>query len=361
VYTITVIGWPHSCGGAGGELWATVRLWRKFGCRVRLVSPWGLSPPDDKWAYRVRTIGAEILTARELHLREDIPDLPGSIVCSFCNPHFIRALGRLKILDCRTVWLPLMNWTTSDERRVFMSTTGLPDVIVFQSAFQKRVMEFNYKGTGYDPKSGVLIRGALPFDEWPYRFLPRAESDPFTIIRIARPDADKWGANYYRILGDIDCSTKRAILMGITDDTLVKLGHTPPPYVTLLSPNSVPVHDLYHQAHVHLCTNGNFDSSSGRPVDTPENAPMTARESAASGVPVVAPNAFGWPEIIIHNETGLLANNDAELSSHATLLSRNESLRQHLAANAREHLEYNLANPEKLWSQWSEVFRRLSS
>jgi glycosyltransferase involved in cell wall biosynthesis len=361
VYNIFCIGYCHSVGGAGLEMAHTIRLWRKFGCRVVLIPAWGPPAPDSEWPARLTSWGIKTAVAGQLTLRQDVPEIEGSIVCGFCNPHFIKALGRLKVLGCRTVWLPLMNWTTSDERKVFMSTTGLPDVIVFQSAFQKRVMEFNYKGTGYDPKSGVLIRGAFSYEDWPYNFVPRSPSDPFTIIRISRADADKWAPNYYQILDAIDCPTKRAILMGVTDETLVRLGRPAPSYVTHLPPGSVPVQDLYRQAHVHLCTNGNFDHSNNLPLGTPENAPIVARESAASGVPLIAPSAFGWTEIIIHNETGLLANNDAELSSHATLLSRNESLRQHLAANAREHLEYNLANPEKLWSQWSEVFRRLSS
>jgi glycosyltransferase involved in cell wall biosynthesis len=358
---VYVIGFMHEVGGAGNECWHTIKLWRKFGVDVTLIPAWGSIPTHEGWQKRTDAIGVKIAVARELHLREDVPGIEGSIVCSFCNPHFIRAMGKLKVLGCRLVWLPLMNWTTSDERRVFMSTTGLPDVIVFQSAFQKRVMEFNYKGTGYDPKSGVLIRGAFSFDEWPYRFLPRSPTDPFTIIRVARSDPDKWAANYYDILRAVDCPQKKAILMGVTDDTLVKLGSNPPPFVTHLSPRSItPTQELYAQAHVHLCTNGPFNNQYGI-NGTPENAPIVARESASAGVPIIAPASFGWTEIIIHNETGLLANNDAELSAHATLLSRNERLRQHLAANAREHLEYNLAAPEKLWSQWSEVFRRLSS
>lgn len=147
--------------------------------------------------------------------------------------------------------------------------------------------------------------------------------------------------------------------MGVNDETRVKLGKPVPPFVRLLPPNAIfPTQDLYAQAHVQVATNGPFNNQFGL-NGTVENAPVVARECAGSGVPLVAPDFAGWKEVVVHGETGLLANNDQELSEHATLLSRDEALREHLAINARKHLEENLANPETLWQQWKAVFDKI--
>jgi len=176
---------------------------------------------------------------------------------------------------------------------------------------------------------------------------------------VSRPDADKWAANFFSTLNTIDCPTKQAILMGVNDETKVKLGKPVPPYVQLLPPKAIqPTQDLYARAHIHICTNGPFNNKFGL-NGTPENAPIVARESASAGVPIIAPNAFGWPEVVVHGETGLLANNDQELSEYATLLSRDERLREHLSTNARRHLEENTANPETIWQQWKAVFDKI--
>lgn len=63
-------------------------------------------------------------------------------------------------------------------------------------------------------------------------------------------------------------------------------------------------------------------------------------ESYACNVPVVAANAGGIPEVLIHNKTGLLADvgNPVDFANKVEMLLNNENLRAELIKNARAFL-----------------------
>lgn len=68
-----------------------------------------------------------------------------------------------------------------------------------------------------------------------------------------------------------------------------------------------------------------------------EGIPLTLIEAMAAGVPVVSTNVGGVPEVVIHGETGLLANagDDAALAVAVESLAANVSLRQRMGEAGR--------------------------
>ena len=86
-----------------------------------------------------------------------------------------------------------------------------------------------------------------------------------------------------------------------------------------------------------------------------ENWPRVALEAFACGVPVVAENKWGWPEIIQHGITGFLANNTEEFSYFVASLAYDEVLRIRIAEAALAHLA-SIASPDKLTIQWKNCF-----
>ncbi|MFW5757407.1 MAG: glycosyltransferase [Bacteroidota bacterium] len=64
-------------------------------------------------------------------------------------------------------------------------------------------------------------------------------------------------------------------------------------------------------------------------------------DAFAAGIPVVATNAGGIPEIIIHQKTGLLAPvKDAKtLSENVSLLLDDQNMRKYLVSQAKKHLQ----------------------
>jgi len=90
-----------------------------------------------------------------------------------------------------------------------------------------------------------------------------------------------------------------------------------------------------------------------------ENWTRAGLEAMATGVPVVAQNEWGWREMILHGETGFLANNDCELARFAALLGYDEELRQTIIKQAYQRLRDELASPERIWADWQRLFSQL--
>ena len=79
----------------------------------------------------------------------------------------------------------------------------------------------------------------------------------------------------------------------------------------------------------------------------------------ACGVPIVALRQGGWADMIVHGKNGLLAATGDELAALATELAHDEPRRLQLAAAARHSLENELANPDRIWQHWQQLFTEL--
>jgi glycosyltransferase involved in cell wall biosynthesis len=74
------------------------------------------------------------------------------------------------------------------------------------------------------------------------------------------------------------------------------------------------------------------------PSHGPESLSRVLLESAALGVPIAAMNTGGTPDIIRHEETGLLSRDADELGSHVARLVTDRQLARRLGDAAREHV-----------------------
>lgn len=86
-----------------------------------------------------------------------------------------------------------------------------------------------------------------------------------------------------------------------------------------------------------------------------EGLPDTVQEAMACGVPVIATNVGGLPELITDGVNGFLLNNEAELEECLQLLISNPELRAEMGANAREFAVNNLSI-EKVINQTEELY-----
>ncbi len=134
-------------------------------------------------------------------------------------------------------------------------------------------------------------------------------------------------------------------MLGMDERTHQKLG-TPPAWADCLKPVAMPVQDYFRQLHCTLPVNGGAR----------ENWPRAGLEAMAAGVPVVAQNLWGWPEMIEHGVTGFLGNCDEELAHYAAMLAYDEDLRMRIVHAARERLASKLAETETIWAGWKKLF-----
>jgi glycosyltransferase involved in cell wall biosynthesis len=66
-----------------------------------------------------------------------------------------------------------------------------------------------------------------------------------------------------------------------------------------------------------------------------EGMPLTVLEAMSAGVPVVALNNLGTRDVVIHGETGYLANTEEELLTFVQVLAARPELRERMSRNAR--------------------------
>ena len=339
---VFVIGYPGEMGGANTECWHTIKLWRKMGIEVHLVPTWNYDPV---WKEKLDSLGCVTHVSRPEKLGE-IPDLAGGITVGFCNSEYIMLGPILRELKCKMVWVNCMTFMFDYERR-FFEDFGPADAMVYQSEFQRNEIEPQLEKCGYTPTTGHLIRGAFDYDDWEYQPQPHESGKPFVLGRAARPDEDKWSSNTWKIYGAVQYEDKKALMLGVSDRTLAKLGPAPQ-WASCLRPMAIHTKTYYSCLHCLLPVNGGAR----------ENWPRAGLEAFAVGVPVVAQGAWGWQEMIEHGVTGFLGQSDYELAHYAAMLAYDENLRMTLIENARKRLINEHANPEKIGNAWKTLFEK---
>lgn len=351
---VFVIGYPSTVGGAGTELWHTLKLWRGGGIDVTLIPTWGGC--SDEWRKRVDGLGCKTLNAHHtprdpntMRLSE-VPGLEGSPVVSFCGGSFLKdGAAILKQVGAKLVWVNCMTFLFNDER-IFYDRHGLFDAWVFQSEYQRSRLEPELIKHGYTPNLGHSIRGAFDFSDWAFRPLPRHQMLPFFYGRAARDDADKWSSNFWTIYDRVQVKNKRAVLLGYGPNVTKKLGPAPK-HARVYHPGSMHGIDFFKQLHCALPINGGAH----------ENWPRAGLEAMAQGVPIVTQGEWGWREMLVHGKTGFLATNDEELAHWTATMAYDEHKRQEVAHAARSSLENELANPAILFTKWQKLFNGLAS
>jgi len=84
--------------------------------------------------------------------------------------------------------------------------------------------------------------------------------------------------------------------------------------------------------------------------------PQVLGQAAASGLPVVAMNAY-HPDYVIHQKTGFLAQNDSELESLLDLLLTNTDLRASMGTAAIEHA--SKFDWDEIVESWQAAFEQV--
>jgi hypothetical protein len=342
---VYLLGYPGKMGGANTEAYHLLKLWKKFGMEVHLIPTWNCAEEDERHLTDLGFITHRV----QPHTLHTVPGLSGGITVGMCNVHYCNSLGQLRTMGCKTVWINCMTFIFQHERHAF-AQWGMPDALVYQSQHQQRLLTQAFQPYERFPTPNYLIHGAFDVGDYPFSYSSRKdpEGEPFVVGKLARPDADKWPQNLWEIFGNIQHPHRTALVMGCRAETYLKI-RTPPPWATCLAPMEISSQDFLKRVHCCVAPNGGAG----------ENWSRIGLECMSSGVPLVVPHSWGWPEMIRHGETGFLANDDAELSKYTTQLAHDEPLRERIAKAARHDLETNLADPHSQWMQWQHLFHDL--
>ena len=338
---VFVCGYPGALGGADTELWHVLNLWSANGLKVHLLPTYR---PYPKWRARCDELGFRTTELNDVDWDNPLPTLKDSIVISFCSGDFLRDAHKFRGLGCKLVWVNCMTWLFEAEVE-FCKKHGTFDAYVFQSGFQQEELLPQLEGLGATATQCYLVPGAFAFDEFPFNPNLRTSSSTFCVGKLARPDPDKWPADLWNIIDSIGDKARCARVMGWSEKLYGKLGMAPS-WAEVLQPCQEESRVFLSSLHTLLAVNGGAR----------ENWPRVGLESMSTGVPVIAHDAWGWREMIVHGETGFLAKSSEEFSILATALAKDEALRQQIIRNARARLVDYLAEPNRIWAAWRRLF-----
>ena len=336
---------------------------RAHGVGVTFIPTIGASLSEGE---RLESIGCKIIvtgkTARGTVSKataDDLASIPGlkdSIVISMCNVNFTSIASLFRNLGCKIGWINCMTFCFPEEIQHYYDFGRTFEAYVFQSEWQRKILETVIGTYGYQPEQGHLIRGAFDCSEFPFNPLERRQGMPFMIGRISRAAPDKYSSDLWSIYNRIPCYIK-ARAMAWSEEVERKCATAefpkPPDWATCLPSCAETAQDFYSQLHCLLQINGGAG----------ENWPRSGLEAMAAGVPIVAQNQWGWPEMIEHGVTGYLADLEDEanqLSYYPARLAYDESHRIDIVEQARWKLEHELANPELIWPAWERMLKGLS-
>ncbi len=342
---IFVLGYPRLIGGANTELFDTLKLCRAHGADVTLIPAW--SRPGPAQRARMEALGCKTVNANPDNLAA-VPGLPGAVVIAFCNLQLATYADAFRKLGCRLVWVGCMTYPQPQELRAYKRSGRVFDAHVFQSHYQRRALEPYLKRYGYQPKQGHMIRGA--FDLGAFPFNPRKDGNPFVIGRLSRPAIDKFSPDTWRVYQEIADRTPTAARVMAWQRRMARRVGEPPEWVETLGPCAESPQEFLGSLTCLVQLNGT----------AVENWPRVGLEAMATGVPIIADNKGGWPEMIDHGKAGFLCRNAREAVEHATYLATNEPARMEICRNARAAVE-RLADPDAIWARWTRLFNELEN
>lgn len=343
---VFVFGYPSSYGGADTELWHVMRLWKRFGVDVHLLTT---QRPDPAWRRRCTDHGFLTHRIGGPNWQKQVDGISNAPVVSFCNAEFFQRAIQFRELGCKLIWVNCMTYVTDAEKDLTRKI-GPFDRYVFQSEFQQDCILRALSDLGVEKRHAWLVRGSLDASEFPFSPREHGSREPFVVGRLARSDPDKWHRSTWSVFSKIGYRPIEARAMAWSPTVERKLG-TPPVWATTLAACEESSLEFYRQIHALLALNGGAR----------ENWSRIGLEAMSAGVPVIAHDAWGWKEMIVHGESGFLAESPEEFAAHATTIANDEPLRRHIIQNARARLVEELANPKRIWSAWEQLFESVTT
>ena len=331
-----VAGFPSAYGGADTELDHQIALWRRHDVDVHLVPMFGV----DADARR-----RQIDRGCQVHdYRDDV--FRGRIVVSYCNGEFLAHLPRIMAAGrpAKVIWFNCMTWLFDGEREAHRQ--GWIDAFGFVSAYQR----------GHLEPQLAAIRPQVPsfayrpyFDasivEWRYR----PWDGCYKIGRISRDDMGKYAADTWRIFDRVLVPPglqKKVYLLGYGPNAAAKIGSAPPGLDwQTWGPAGISATDFYRTIDTLMHKTGGSRESYCRVVI----------EAYAHGVVPIVEDDYAFPEIVIHEETGIRTSDSDEMSWWASMLARHPDRHRAMAERGRRYLLDELSDERSCWAGWQSV------
>lgn len=241
-----------------------------------------------------------------------LPKKPKGFAYANCNFRLFKEADRidfLRSLDLKFLWSNDMMWTTGEE--IDAVRKGKVDCCLFTSPFHQSVIGPKYKEARADQKAAVLDNY---FDSSTWLYVDRPARETMVCGKVSRSDTMKFSEDfpvfYERAVDGLPASFR---VMGWSKDLASKyswfdFGHR----WELLNTNQEPTQKFYESIDVFLYNcNHKFIENQSRAIV----------ESQLTGIPVVAPNKWNFPNMVWNQRTGFLWDDLSEMKEALGRLS----------------------------------------
>jgi len=346
--TIYALGCPSSIGGAETELWHTVRLWRRSGRPVTLLTT---GPCDPYWKARCEAIGCKF-HGLKFDAKAIPPEVEGQPVVAFCNRAFMWIAEELRKAKAKLVWVPCMMHPWEVEHKV-CQRIGPFDAYVMQTQFQFDELLKWHRAWGVPEDRRWRIRGAFDMSEFAYAPKPWMIGRPFVIGHLSRPHPRKWRKDIWAIYKAIrdrlapDLPVQVRVMGWTYEATRIQTGDPPKGMeVEILPPGKEDCQTFLQSIHALV-----------QYSDCDENWPRVGLEAMACGTLLVVERRGGWIEMMRDAHSGFFASPN-EAAETVAMIAPRERKRMKIVEQAQTHCR-DLTDPDEITGRWETLWQQL--
>ena len=347
-----ILQWPGAVGGADTRARDLIRLLLDcggFNVKV-LPNDLGWLKSDKATADWLASIGVPVLQ-RSAQLATSMAHR-GGVAFACCNFDLFKDDARLlrfvKDAALPFVWANDMMWHSDEELAAIKA--GLVNCVLYTSDFHAMRMAVPVRMAKPDALEALVDNYFWPDN---HKFMNRPISRGHCVIgKHSRDDWAKYSENFPDFYERLGLADPRYSVMGWGDNQTAKWRwhQFDKSRWTTLPLNAMPVYDFLATLDVYVY------NSHHKFV---ENQSRAIVEAAMSGLPIVAPNKYNFPNQIWHERTGYLWDNYGQCQTYCRRLEADPELRAEMGARASK-LAFDIwCDRDRQLRQWSDVLEAL--
>ncbi len=308
--------WPSDLGGADTRLRDLIKLCA-VDYNVTVVPNDEFRLGEERWTSWMESIGVSTATMSAL------PEKLDGFAFSCCNFRLFSEKERLigiKARGLKFIWANDMMWHTEAELSAIRQ--GLVDVVLYTSPFHAEKLHADVIASR--PLQPMrIVKNYIDASHWP--MITRPDRQP-VMGKVSRPDVSKFSDDL-PMLWQSAAPLWKYDIMGWDEEVAKKFSwHQFDKRWKLRAPLEIPVSEWLAGVDV-FCYNGSYSYI--------ENQSRAVVEAQLSGMPVVAPSKWNFPNMVWNQRTGFLVDDlDSMRSAFETL--KNPDVRWRMGALARE-------------------------
>lgn len=278
---------------------------------------------------------------------KDLPQKSDGYALALCNFRLFEEnekwrLKKIKKMGLRFVWLNDMMWRSKEEEEAIKNFEV--DIHVYTSEIHK----YKLSSKSSSRKKEFIIPNFFSLDR--YSFIERKrQTNSFSIGKHSRPDLAKFSDSFPLFYENLKLKNPRYRVMGVDEDFKEKFSWFDfSDKWDLLKPNQEDTSFFLGSLDCYIY-NSHFSFI--------ENQSRAIVEAALSGLPIIAPRKYNFPNQIWHERTGFLWDSYEECRYYSNLLENDLDLRMKMGKSAHVFAKDIWGDKDHQLNLWKEVFR----